>query len=59
MQNIEMKMEGDTLVIKIDTEKRFGKSKSEKSTIVASTNGNVTIPDHPEIKIGINAYTKE
>lgn len=58
MTNIEMKMEGEILVIRIDISKRYGQSKSGKTTIIASTNGNVSAPDNPEVKIGINAYTK-
>ena len=58
MKNIEMNTEGDILTIKVDLSQRFGKSSSGKSTIVASTEGNQSVPGHEEIKIGLNVYTK-
>lgn len=56
MKNIVMKVEGKKLVIEIDLAKDFGFSKSGKSTIVASTLGNVSVPNNENIKIGINCY---
>ena len=53
-----MSTEGNILTIKIDLSQRFGKSSSGKSTIVASTEGNQSVPGHEEIKIGLNVYTK-
>ena len=58
MKNIEMSTEGNILTIKFDLGQRFGKSSSGKSTIVASTEGNQSVPGHEEIKIGLNVYTK-
>ena len=58
MKNIEMSTEGNILTIKVDLAQRFGKSSSGKSTIVASTEGNQSVPGHEEIKIGLNVYTK-
>ncbi len=58
MKNIEMSIEGNVLTIKVDLAQRFGKSSSGKSTIVASTEGNQSVPGHEEIKIGLNVYTK-
>ena len=55
MKNIEMSVDSDILTIKIDLNKDFGKSKSEKSLIIASTQGNTIVPD-TDIKIGINCY---
>ncbi|MDB9822956.1 hypothetical protein OAC89_04570 [Deltaproteobacteria bacterium] len=55
MKNIEMTVEGDTLIIKIDLTRDFGPSKSGKTVIVASTEGNVSVPDRDE-KIGLNIY---
>lgn len=59
MTNIDMEVDGDILTIKIDLSKTFGDSKSGKTTIVASTGGNVTVPEHRDMKIGINAYEKK
>ncbi len=58
MRNIEMTTEGNILTIKVDLSQRFGKSSSGKSTIIASTEGNVSVPGNEEIKIGLNIYTK-
>jgi hypothetical protein len=55
MKNVEMTLEEDTLVIKIDLRKDFGQSKSGKTIIVASTEGNTTVPGRKE-KIGLNVY---
>jgi len=59
MKNIEMSLNGDILTIKVDVSKTFGKSSSGKSTIIASTEGNVSIPGRDEVKIGLNVYTKQ
>ena len=56
MKNIEAKVQGDKLVITVDLTKNFGLSGSGKSIIIASTEGNVPVPDREEIKIGINVY---
>jgi hypothetical protein len=58
MKNIEMNVAGDVLTIKVDLSKTFGKSGSGKSTIIASTEGNVSVPGKEEVKIGLNVYTK-
>jgi hypothetical protein len=57
MKNIDMKVEGDMLILKVDLSKSFGQSSSGKSIIVASTEGNVTIEGREE-KIGLNVYRK-
>lgn len=58
MKNVEFSVEGNILNIKIDLAKEFGPSSSGKNIIVASTEGNVTIPDRDE-KIGLNVYRKK
>ena len=59
MKNVDMTVEGSTLVIRVDLGKEFGESKSGKSITVASTEGNVSVPGHEEIKIGLNIYRKK
>ena len=59
MKNVEMKLEGDILTIKVDVTKEFGPSASGKTIIIASTEGNIAIPDKDEIKIGLNVYKKK
>ena len=59
MKNIEMKTEGNILTIKVDLTKEFGPSSSGKTIIIASTEGNVAIEGHEEIKVGLNIYKKK
>jgi hypothetical protein len=58
MKNCEMKLTGNILTITVDVSKDFGKSASGKSVIIASTEGNVPVPDTDGIKIGLNIYKK-
>ena len=55
MKNVEMTVEGNILTIKVDLTKDFGPSSSKKSIIIASTEGNVSVPDRQE-KVGLNVY---
>ncbi len=59
MKNIEMTLNGDKLVITVDLTKDFGPSKSGKSITIASTEGNISLPEHEDIKIGLNIYRKK
>ncbi|OIO29618.1 MAG: hypothetical protein COS94_01725 [Candidatus Hydrogenedentes bacterium CG07_land_8_20_14_0_80_42_17] len=58
MKNVELNVEGTILTVKIDLSKSFGPSSSGKTIIIASTEGNITIPDRDE-KIGLNVYRKK
>jgi hypothetical protein len=58
MKNVEMTIEGTMLTITVDLSKEFGPSASGKTTIIASTEGNVTIPAREE-KVGLNVYRKK
>ena len=55
MKNGEMTVEGNILTIKVDLTKDFGPSSSKKSIIIASTEGNVSVPGRQE-KVGLNVY---
>ncbi len=55
-QNVELSVQGNTLIITVDLTKSFGPSSSGKSVIVASTGGNVSVPGFEEIKVGVNIY---
>ena len=59
MKNVDMKVEGDRLVITVDLAQEFGVSKTGKSITIASTEGNVSVPGREEIKIGVNVYRKK
>jgi hypothetical protein len=50
MKNCEMKVAGNVLTITVDISKDFGKLSSGKSVIIATTEGNVTIPETDDIK---------
>lgn len=58
MKNVEMKVEGNVLTIKVDLTKEFGPSSSGKTIIIASTEGNAAVPDRDE-KVGLNVYRKK
>ncbi|HXC67011.1 MAG TPA: hypothetical protein VN638_06280 [Nitrospiraceae bacterium] len=58
MKNVEMSVVGNLLTIKVDLSKEFGPSASGKTLIIASTEGNVTIPERAE-KVGLNVYKKK
>ncbi|MEQ1794659.1 MAG: hypothetical protein ABL970_10750 [Nitrospira sp.] len=58
MKNVELTVEGTILTMKVDLSKEFGPSSSGKTIIVASTEGNVTIPGREE-KVGLNVYRKK
>ena len=58
MKNVELSVTGNVLTITVDLSKEFGPSSSGKTTIVATTEGNVSIPDREE-KLGLNIYKKK
>jgi hypothetical protein len=58
MKNVELKVEGNILTIKVDLSKEYGPSSSGKTIIVASTEGNISVPEREE-KIGLNVYKKK
>ena len=57
MKNVEMKVEGNKLIIKVDLSKNFGASRSGKSKVIASSEGNLSVPGKEKIKLGLNVYT--
>jgi hypothetical protein len=59
MKNVEMTVEGNILTIKVDLAKEFGPSSSGKTIIIATTEGNISIPGREEGKIGLNVYKKK
>ena len=56
MQNVEFQIQGDQLVIVVDLSQELGVSASGKSLIIATTSGNVGVPGHDEVKVGLNVY---
>jgi len=58
MKNVEMSILGSILTITVDLSKEFGPSSSGKTIIIASTEGNVAVPNREE-KVGLNVYRKK
>jgi len=56
MKNIKMENKANKLVLEIDLTKNFGRSKSGKSIIIGTTEGNLSVPGTENIKIGVNCY---
>lgn len=57
MKNVDLKIDGNTLTIKVDLSKTFGASKTGKSIVIASTEGNQ--PVAPCVMLGLNVYKKQ
>lgn len=57
-KNAEFKVDAKskTLTITIDLKKEFGKSKSGKSLVIATTEGNVAVEGTDGVKVGLNVY---
>jgi hypothetical protein len=56
MTNVKTRIEGNRLIIEVDLSKEYGSSGSGKSTTVASTQGNVSVPGREDVKMGLNIY---
>ena len=59
MKNVEMTVEGSILTIRVDLSKDFGPSSSGKTIIIASTEGNASVPGREDAKVGLNVYKKK
>jgi hypothetical protein len=59
MKNVDMKLEGNMLTIKVDLAKEFGPSSSGKTIIIASTEGNQSVEGKEDVKVGLNVYKKK
>ena len=58
MKNVQMTVAGNILTITVDLTKEFGPSSSGKTIIIASTEGNIAVPERDE-KIGLNVYRRK
>ncbi|NLI08850.1 MAG: hypothetical protein GX457_17460 [Thermotogaceae bacterium] len=54
MKNIETKVEGEILTIRINLAEDFGASRTGKTRIIASTEGNKPVEGKPGIYVGVN-----
>ena len=55
MKNIQIEVRDSKAVITIDLKAEQGASKTGKSLVIGTTEGNVTIPG-TDIKLGVNCY---
>ncbi|MBI5648337.1 MAG: hypothetical protein HY962_15505 [Ignavibacteriae bacterium] len=58
MKNVDMTLDGNILIIKVDVTKEFGPSSSGKTIIIASTEGNISVEGKEDVKVGLNVYKK-
>lgn len=60
MNNVKMEVKGNELTIKIDLSADTHPSKSGKTMVIASTEGNKRIPDNAQSEIfaGVNVYRR-
>ena len=60
MRNVQMSVTNDAtghkLTMVVDLAKEGKPSSSGKSIVLGSTEGNVPVEGHPEIKVGLNVY---
>ncbi len=56
MKNVDLSIDGGILTIRVDLSQTFGPSSSGKTTIIASTEGNVAAGPDREEKIGLTVY---
>jgi hypothetical protein len=54
--NMKAFLQGSKLTITVDLKGDLGKSKSGKSTIIASTNGNTKLPYAGDVRVGVNVF---
>lgn len=58
MKNTAMTVKGSVLTITVDLGQSQGPSKSGKSEVIATTEGNATVKtEKGEVKVGLNVYT--
>jgi len=56
MQNVNVDIKGDRLTITVDLKNKGENSKSGKSVVIATTQGNQAIADN--LYLGLNLYRK-
>ena len=56
MKNMTMRVVDGKLVIEVDLSQEVGPSKSGKTVLIATTEGNADCPDREDVKVGLNVY---
>ena len=54
--NVQLSVKGSKLTITIDLNHAGEPSKSGKSQVIATTRGNSPVPNHPDLRIGLNLF---
>lgn len=57
-KNVQVRIEGNKLLIEVDLTKEYGPSSSGKTTIVATTSGSCPVPYPGKISFGLNVFKK-
>jgi hypothetical protein len=57
MKNVKVTVQGNLLTITVDLTQNQGPSSSGKTDIIATTEGNVSVPGREDVKLGLNIYT--
>lgn len=58
MKNIEVKVNKNQMLITVDLSIELGISRSGKSTMIATTEGNTKVPGHEDVTIGLNVFKR-
>lgn len=58
VKNVKCEVKGNLLTITVDLSAQTTTSKSGKSAIVASTEGNIAVPGTDGLTLGLNAYKR-
>jgi hypothetical protein len=56
MKNVKMSVTGNKLLIEVDLAESGDISKSGKSIVIASTEGNKSVLGADDVKVGLNVY---
>ena len=56
MQNVTLDVKGNLLTLTVDLSKQMGPSKTGKTILIASTQGNAGVPGKDGVKVGLNVY---
>lgn len=56
MQNVQIVRKGNIVTLTIDVSKSYGPSKSGKTEMIASTQGNVRIEGSEGLSLGVNLW---
>lgn len=56
MQNCKVTTKGTKVLIELDLDAEGIESKTGKSIVLASTNGNIDVPGAPGVRVGVNMF---